>query len=198
MDIKEYEQKKWPEHKYYRIEEDGIFAELKINGTLTSRLVKFDEFIPETSIYSERPNPWAIGFFISLTINILVGGLLILENFNFSDQTSGIVLTSMVIPLAILSMNVFKFSKEKRINGYNIYLPFDYKKYTDQTDKFINEIFKARRNHFRTKFMKIDKVTASETIKANFHWLYQEELISESELLELQSKLEERRIIKRD
>ncbi len=194
--MREFKQKKWPEYKYYRIEEDGVFTELKINGRLTSRLVKYNEFIPETSIYSERPNPWAIGFFISLTINLLIGGTLILEFFDVSDQTSGIALTSIIVPLAILSMDVFKFSKEKRINGYNIYLPFDYKKHTEQTDKFIEEIFKARRHHLRTKFMRIDKVTPSETIEANFQWLYQEELISESELLELQNILEEQRIIK--
>lgn len=196
--MREFKQTRWPEHKYYRIEEDGVFAELKINGRLSSRLVKFNEFIPETSIYSEQPNPWAIGFFISLTINLMIGGLLILENFDVSDQTSGIVLTSIIVPLAVLSMNVFKFNKEKRINGYNVYLPFDYKKNTEQTDKFIEEVFQARRNYLRTKFMKIDQVTPSETIKANFQWLYQEQLITETELIELQNTLEERRIIKGD
>lgn len=196
---KEFKQKKnRSEYKYYRIENDGVFVELKLNGKLTSRLVKFQEITPATSIYGQHPNPWTIAFFFSLTINFLIGGVFIVKYLDLSDQTLGIMLTSIIVALGTLSFSVFKFTKEKRINGYNIYLPFDYDKDTERTDLFIEEIFKARRNYLREKFMKIDKVTPSETIKANFQWLYQEELISEVELLELQSKLEERRIIMGD
>lgn len=90
----------------------------------------------------------------------------------------------------------YKYYRIEDDGVFVIYLPFDYNKDTEHTDKFIEEIFQARRNYLRTKFMKIDQVTPFETVKANFQWLYQEELISEDELLELQNKLDERRIIK--
>ena len=198
INLQELKQKGWHDYKHYRIEEKGVFVELKINGQLTSRLVKYDEFGPETSIHNERPNPWAIGFFISFFINVLIGFTLILQNLEVSDQVSTKVLIAVVVIMGLLAFQVFKFNHEKRINGYNFYLPFSYEKDRQGVDDFIGQLFQARKDFFRDKFMKFDEVTPSETLRFNLQWLYENELISEEELLEWQHKLEERKLIRGD
>lgn len=64
--MRELRQKKWPDYTYYRIEEKGVFVEMKRSGQLTSRLVHYDEFGTDTSINSESPSPWAIGILFLL------------------------------------------------------------------------------------------------------------------------------------
>src|SRR5690606_823945 len=91
----------------------GVFVEMKRSGQLTARLVHYDEFGTDTSINSESPRPWAIGFFFSFFFNLFSGYLWLLQNFEFSEQVSGMLAIGVIAPVGVLAPHVFKFSRRR-------------------------------------------------------------------------------------
>lgn len=192
--MNELYQKKGTDFKHYKIESEGVFLEQKYQGNFYSKLIKFHEFNNEISVQGVKPNSWAIAFLLSFSFNLFLVALFVFEELDLSDSLESAIALSLVLPIVIISIPLLKKEKVKVIHGYKLTLPFYYDRKTEETDRFIEAIFTAKKEHFREKFMQVESHKSYAEMMDNFKWLLDLEYISKQEFDELVESIENRRL----
>ena len=194
--MKKLEQKRWPHYRIFQIEETGIRVEIKDQNNYSSRLVPFEQVGTEEVITRHRPDPYAIGLFISAFFNILVVVIYIIERYKVNTGITSGLTAGIAVAYSVWSYQLFKFEKQKYLQGQEVALPFYYfKKEQGKVDKFIGEIKEEKKRYFREKFIKIDKNSDLDSLLFTFKWLLDEGYISKNEYNELIEDIRQRKLI---
>ena len=197
--MEEILQKNWSGYRKYTIKENGLYFEVKTNEGFTARLIKFEEIGFDEIITKYQPGPYAVGLFLSVFFNILCLMIFLIdfaEKYNLSSGVSSGLTGGIVVLLSIWGKTIFKFEKQKILNG-GVSIVFDYfKKKQEQVDQFINLLKVKQRAYIRAKYMQIDDYLPQENQKSTFLWLYDANYIDRQELQELLNRLDKKVIIK--
>ena len=77
--MKKLEQKRWPHYRVFQTEKAGIEVEIKDQNNYSSRVVPYEQIGTEEVITRHRPNPYAVGLYISSFINIALIVIYVIE-----------------------------------------------------------------------------------------------------------------------
>lgn len=194
--MKKLEQKRWPHYRIFQIEETGVRVEIKDQNNYSSRVVPFEQIGIEEVITRHRPDPYAIGLFISSFFNLLIIVIYMIEKYKVDTGVTGGLTAGITVAYSAWGYQLFKFEKQKYLQGPEVALPFYYfKKEQNKVDHFIEEVKEEKKRYFRDKFMKIDQNSDLETLPFTFKWLLDQDYISEQEYTELLEKVRQRKLI---
>lgn len=187
-------QKQWPEFKNFSIEQNGLRLETRQDDQFINTLIEFDQIGNKEIIINQKANPYGVIAFISVFLNIIFALGIVVEKIEDSGILSGIS-GGLIVGFSLWARQLFKFSKQKIIQGqYSI--PFFYdKKERERVDSFIQELQSRKVNFIRDKYMKIDRYTPTDQLKSRFIWLRQNDYINDNDLEALMEKLEHRKLI---
>ncbi len=189
----EFKQKFFTDYYHYKIEEEGISYELKVGGNFSAKLVHFDNIFNDTLILRQKPSSFAIGFFFSFIVNIILIYSILSSKYEFSSTVENAIGTAILMGIIIVGIQIFKFRYEKRLSIIDGSLPFYYgNKEKNKVDEFIKSILDQKKQYFRKNHMIIDSITPTENLKSTFLWMKESKYISEEELENLIKQLEER------
>lgn len=189
--------KKWPEYRNYSIITEGLKIEFKTNESYNQQIIKFEDIGFEEQLTQFRPSPTTSGLFISVFFNILLLLILFIDNFKTLNSSNIIGLISGIVAgMSAWSRHLFKFEKVKFIKG-NVTLSFWYfKKHQELVDRFIESLKGAKKDYFRNKYLRIDDYEDLTLTKQKFQWLKSQDYITEPELKDWISQVDNRKVIR--
>lgn len=187
-------QKQWPEFKNFTIEQNGLRLETRQEDQFINVLIDFEQIGSKEIIVNQKANSYGVIAFISVFINIIFGIVLIVDKIENSGILSGIS-GGLTVGFSLWARQLFKFSKQKVIQGQNSISFFYNKKEQVKVDNFIQELQSKKIKFLREKYMKVDRYTPTEQLKSRFIWLRENDYINESDLDTLMEKIEHRKLI---
>lgn len=195
--MKTLEQRSWLGFKKFTIEQDGLRLECKQDNKFLNTLVEYEQIGKKEVIVNEKGNLYGIIAFVSVFFNVMILLGIVSDRIENTGIFSGIT-GGVIAAFSFWGYHLFRLSEEKFIEGpYSISFFYSNKKRVE-VDQFIKELQSCKTNYLRNKFMKIDRHTSAEQLKAQFIWLKQGEYISDIELNSLMEELANRRIIAGD
>jgi hypothetical protein len=192
MDI--LKQKHWPEFKNFKIEKNGLRLETRQEDQFVNTLIDFDQIGNKEVIVNKKANPYGILAFASIFVNVMILIGYAATSISSSGILSGIG-AGLTIGFSLWARQLFKFSKEKVLQGQQSISFFYGKKEKEHVDQFIQKLQSTKTSYIRDKYMKIDRYTPRDILKSRFIWLKENQYISETEIEILMQELENRKLI---
>jgi hypothetical protein len=190
----ELKQKQWPEFRNYTLEAGGLRLESKQDNQFINTLIDFEQIGSKEMIVNQKANPYGYIAFISVFINILFLIYVLADQLQDSGVLGGIS-AGFVAGLSFWAKFLFRFTKNKVIQG-PVSVSFYYRpKEQEQVDNFIYELQQKKIAFLRQKYMSIDKYTPVEQLKNQFLWLRSSQYINDEEIEWLMEELENRRLM---
>ena len=187
-------QKQWPEFKNFTIEQSGLRLETRQDDQFINTIIDFDQIGKKEVIVNQKANPYGVIAFVSIFINVIILLGFVVEHVDNSGILSGIS-GGLIVGFGFWARQLFKFSKQKYIEGpYSISFFYN-KKEREKVDEFIKELQSRKVTFLRDKVMKVDKYTPTDQLKSRFIWLRQNDYINDNELDILIEQLDNRKLI---
>jgi predicted ABC-type exoprotein transport system permease subunit len=183
--MKELIQKKGRDFRKYTFGDDGLKAEILLQGNYDLLYIKYEDIGFNETITRKSPSTYQILLLISLIFNfILFFSILTL----ILDNTSAkqVILLLSGIPLVVLAIfltkTLLQSGIEKHIAG-EAKIDFSYEKNERlKVDAFIASLKTHQKDFIRRKYMRIDQFIPFEQQSKVFLWLFNRSFITRSEL----------------
>ncbi len=192
-------QKIGKDYRYFEIIENGVLVEYKHQGDYSKYEIEFENIDFAEIVVNKKANKMEVFLLVSIIINICFFILFLLDQVNEEKLSSTIingVAMGSIGAISVWAAKLFKREYIKHIKG-NSTLSFSYrKKEQTEVDEFIGLIKIAKKNYFRSTYLKIDKYIPIQQQKQTFLWLYQTKQIDKAEYENMLEELENIRIIK--
>lgn len=196
--MKEIYQKRGQEIRSYKIIDDGLEAEIQINGELQAFNIQFEEIDFIQIISNKKVYQLELGLFISIVFNLLF--ILILVSDWLIKITENEIIPSTIAfgVIAVLtpwSITLFKTKKELILKGTQNLFFFYNQEEIEKVNDFVKSLKYEQKEYIRKKYMLIDELIPHETQEQTFYWLYNKKFITRSELEIMLDNLDNRRLI---
>lgn len=186
------------DQRFFQIVEDGVLVDLVAAFQQSKYKVHFNDMRPEVIRQRNAADTLVVLLLFSLLMNIILC-LASLENLFELTLSAGKIVLVVLLSLFALAFVLLKerlvVSDVKTIVA-NKPLQFLYgHQHQAEVDRFIEEIFEARKQYFVKKLYKVDNILPYSTQRKNIIWLYQNQFITESDARFILKEIETQRII---
>jgi hypothetical protein len=192
-------QKNGKDFRTFELYEKGVITEYKHEGDYSKYEVEFENIEFKEIIVNKKPNKAEVGLFFSVLINLFFLLCILVDQLKDKEISSTIIGGAgmgIIGGTSAWAAKLFKKEYIKHIKG-NTTISFLYRnKEKEVVDDFIDMIKKAKQQHFRNTYLKIDEHIPTEQQKQTFLWLYQTNQIDKKEYEDMLNELENIRIIK--
>lgn len=192
------EQKRGRQLRKYQILDDVVKAEIKTDNSYQSFSIKFADIEFNEMVVDRKPNPVEIGLFLSVMFNLIFTVILISDwakKMQIGTVAISSTLMGIVSGMSIWAYSLFRFQREKILQGtQNIFL-FYSKKDQEEVDAFILMMKNKQKEYFRKTYMHYDDTLDLWTYENRLKWLLDKKFVDREEYKNLQEEINNRRLL---
>ncbi len=201
--MKQLKQKRGSQSRQFLLHQEGIEVEIQSQDSYSKFILKYESIEAGEYVYSQQGNFEKVALVVSIFFNILFIVLYlfglppIMAQGPYAFVAGGLsfvfLIGAVVFFKKLIDQNQTQYFKEINSHPKVDFLYHDSDKQV--VDEFIAEIYSRRYNYLRSKYMKIERFRSPEEHKELFLWLFDQKIITESELEVLMDEINKRNII---